>query len=152
MPSVRRGKIVRRQHLPRPTLYHNSEKGTRFLAYLEAVDSILVRCPRTLQKLRVKLTVGTQELQSHRLLVPPDQEVDRRGREVSKHLYSKERSDRAPCLRRGTFSGIFSVFRDWQLGIRYIRAYEDWSRHNPRTFLGRRRGYRSTPPEIRHAR
>lgn len=57
-----------------------------YRTYLEAVDAVLVRGARALQQLGVELPLRREELEAHRLLVPPDEEVHRRGREVTEHL------------------------------------------------------------------
>lgn len=56
--------------------------------HLDTVDAVLVGGARTLQQLRVQLPVGCEELEPHRLLVPADEEVHRRSREVPEHLWS----------------------------------------------------------------
>lgn len=51
------------------------------------MDAVLVRRARALQQLRVQLAIGCEELKAHRLLVPADEEVHRRSREVAQHLW-----------------------------------------------------------------
>lgn len=70
--------------------HHRTKHQPRRLSlptHLDAVDAVLVRGARALQELRVQLPVRCEELETHRLLVPADEEVHRRRRKVPEHLW-----------------------------------------------------------------
>lgn len=69
----------------------NYNSRDAYCTHLDTVDAVLVGRARAIQQLWVQLPVRCEELKPHRLLVPADEEVHRRSREVSEHLWSRWR-------------------------------------------------------------